>query len=85
MSKQHLMLMNRFVGQSGERELFFKKISFINYTKNTNKQKNINTYKNTKEIDKFKIGKSKKWIGYIAEVKETIKRIKLLQDSLSFL
>ena len=34
MPKQHLMLTSRFVGQSGERELQFRKIGFICCAKN---------------------------------------------------
>ena len=34
MPKQHLMLTSRFVGQSGERELYSREISFICYAKN---------------------------------------------------
>ena len=79
------MLMNRFVGQSGE--LFFREISFVNDARKYISEVSVSNRELTKliVIKNNELKRNIKRMGYAVSVKDAIKRIKLLQDSLSFL
>ena len=65
------------------RQLFSREISFIKHARKYSGRKTVNNRKFT-NIMVIKNNKVNiKWMGYM--VKDTVKRIKFLQDSLSFL